>query len=52
MKLGDCIESVRHVIDDPNCLKYDSSSCIQCSNRYYLDRSSNPSCKPVNILCK
>lgn len=34
---------------DPNCAKYNGTTCAQCSNRYYY--GPNGLCVPVNPLC-
>lgn len=35
---------------DPNCARYNSSVCLECSFRYYFTPSG--SCAPVNPMCK
>ena len=35
---------------DPNCARYNASTCLECSFRYYFAPSG--SCAPVNPMCK
>ncbi len=40
------------IVQDPNCLLFSGTLCIECKNKFYLNSSgSQLICSPVNSMC-
>jgi proprotein convertase subtilisin/kexin type 5 len=49
---NNCTSLSQVIIQDPNCLLFSGSLCIECKNRFYLNSSSSQlKCSAVNSMC-